>query len=122
MSSLDSDGYAVNVNWNDKVNVNQYDVQNANPNWGPRAEVSPTKRSTCSFLGFRIRQRLNPPSCHLGYFHKFTSKLKIRSVCDNSEFVLGSYQLFCDLGFDAKFLQSRFLRNSVHKYGFDRER
>lgn len=44
-SSLDSDGYAVYVNWNGKVNVNQYHVQNANPNYGGRAEVLPTKRS-----------------------------------------------------------------------------
>ncbi len=38
-SSLDSDGYAVNVNWYGNVNVNQYDVRHANPSYGPRAAV-----------------------------------------------------------------------------------
>ena len=50
MSSLDSDGYAVFVNWNDNVNVNQYDVQNANQNWASRAEVSPFKKSREALL------------------------------------------------------------------------
>ena len=38
-SSLDSDGYAVFVLWNDYVYVNQYDVQFASPNWASRAAV-----------------------------------------------------------------------------------
>jgi len=37
--SLDGDGYAVGVYWYDLVHVNQFGVQNADPNYGPRAAV-----------------------------------------------------------------------------------
>jgi hypothetical protein len=38
MAITSADGYAVNVNWSDRLNVNQYNVDNANDNWRARSE------------------------------------------------------------------------------------
>ena len=36
---MSADGNAVNVNWNDRLNINQYNVDNANAYWRARSEV-----------------------------------------------------------------------------------
>lgn len=85
------------VNWNAdnrQVNVNWYDVRNANPRNGLRQKFQHSEPRLCRGVLCLCGEILDPPVRHFGRFNNEHCNTQVRLFLDDVELVFGADEMF----------------------------